>query len=65
MEAIKVNGLLHDKISKKGTSYTALDVNLTPTYVKTFFLDQADVEVVKMWLENEHLKIEQLSTNNQ
>lgn len=57
METIKVSGVLCEKISKKsGNAYVALDVYLTPTYVKTFFVEPADVEVVKMWLENEHLK---------
>lgn len=61
METIKVSGILCEKISKKGTTYTAVDVNLTPTYVKTFFLEPADLEVIKMWLENEHLKNERIS----
>lgn len=62
METLRVSGVLCEKISKKsGSNYVALDVNLTPTYVKTFFVEPADVEVVKMWLENERLKNEQLS----
>lgn len=63
METLRVSGVLCEKISKKGTTYIALDVNLTPTYVKTFFIDPADVEVVKMWLENERLKNEKLSNS--
>lgn len=64
METIKVSGVLCEKISKKSNNpYYALDILLTPTYSKTFFLDPADVEIVKMWLENEHLKNERLSTN--
>lgn len=56
MDSIKVSGIIHEKTSKSGNSYVALDVNLTPTYVKTFFIEQADLEVIKLWLENEKLK---------
>lgn len=63
METIRVSGVLCEKISKSGNSYVALDVNLTPTFVKTFFVEPADIEVVKLWLENEHLKNEKLPIN--
>lgn len=53
---IRVSGLIHEKTSKKGEPYVVLDVNLTPTYTKTIFLETADLEVVKLWLENESLK---------
>ena len=56
MDSVKVSGLIHEKTSKNGNSYIALDVNLTPTYVKTFFLDPGDVEVLKLYLETERLK---------
>ena len=55
---IKVNGVLHEKTSKKGNTYIALDINLTPSYVKTIFLDPVDIEVVKLYLENQQLKNE-------
>ena len=55
---IKVNGVLHEKTSKNGNTYIALDINLTPSYVKTIFLDPADIEVVKLYLENQQLKNE-------
>ena len=55
---IKVNGVLHEKTSKNGNTYIALDINLTPNYVKTIFLDPADIEVVKLYLENQQLKNE-------
>lgn len=55
---IVVNGVLHEKTSKNGNTYIALDINLTPNYVKTIFLDPADLEVVKLYLENQQLKNE-------
>lgn len=55
---IKVNGVLHEKTSKSGNTYIALDINLTPSYVKTIFLDPADLELVKLYLENQQLKNE-------
>ena len=56
MEQVRVNGIIHEKTSKNGNSYIALDINLTPTYQKTFFLDPADIEVIKSWLELEKIK---------
>ena len=56
MDAVRVGGIIHEKTSKNGKPYVCLDVNLTPSYVKTFFLDDSDLEVVKLYLENESLK---------
>ena len=57
MDAIRVGGIIHEKTSSKsGKPYVCLDVNLTPTYTKTFFLEESDLEVVKLYLENESLK---------
>ena len=53
---IKVSGIIHEKTSKNGNPYTALDIQLTPTYTKTFFLDEADLQVVKLYVENQSLK---------
>ena len=53
---IKVSGLIHEKTSKSGNPYTCLDIQLTPTYSKTFFLEESDLEVVKLYLENQKLK---------
>lgn len=59
MDNIKVSGIIHEKTSKKsGSQYVVLDVYLTPTYVKSIFLEQSDLEVVKLYLENENLKKE-------
>ena len=53
---VRVSGLIHEKTSKNGKPYICLDVNLTPTYTKTFFLEESDVQVLKLYLENESLK---------
>lgn len=56
MDSVRVSGLVHEKTSKNGNTYIALDINLTPNYVKTVFLEQGDIEVLKLYLENENLK---------
>lgn len=56
MDSLKVSGVICEKTSKNGNPYVAVDVNLTPTFVKTFFLDPADLEVVKLYLENQRLQ---------
>lgn len=56
MDAVRVGGIIHEKTSKNGKPYVCLDVNLTSSYVKTFFLDDSDLEVLKLYLENEALK---------
>ena len=53
---VRVSGILHEKTSKSGNNYYCVDVNLTPDYVKTLFLDPADLEVVRLYLENQSLK---------
>lgn len=53
---IKVSGIIHEKTSKKGGTYIALDVALTPSYTKTFFLDQVDIELIKQYLQLEEMK---------
>ena len=53
---IKVSGIIHEKTSKKGGSYIALDVALTPTYTKTIFLEKVDIELIKQYLQLEELK---------
>lgn len=41
---------LAKKISKKGNEYYVLEISLTPTYKKTVFLDAAEVELVKPYV---------------
>ena len=56
MENVKVTGIIHEKTSKSGNKYWALDINLTPTYIKTIFLEQSDLELISLYLENQSLK---------
>lgn len=43
---IKCN--LVEKVSKKGNNYLCLEIYLTDTYKKVVFLDQAEVELLKL-----------------
>lgn len=43
---IELKGLLKKKVSKKGTEYYCVEVQLTPTYVATFFPTKAEVELI-------------------
>ncbi len=49
MKDILLNATLTEKTSKKGTTYTCIEIELTPTLKKKVFLDQAEVEVVKLY----------------
>ena len=39
---------LEERDSKKGTKYQVLVIKLTDTYEKLIFLDQAEIELLKM-----------------
>lgn len=43
---IKCN--LVEKVSKKGNNYLCLEIYLTDTYKKIVFLEQAEVELLKL-----------------
>lgn len=49
MEAIEVRATLETRVSKKtGKTYQCLVIKLTDTYEKVVFLDNAEVELIKM-----------------
>lgn len=49
MDAIEVRATLETRISKKsGKPYQCLVIKLTDTYEKVIFLDNAEVELLKM-----------------
>ena len=49
MEAIEVRATLETRVSKKsGKTYQCLVIKLTDTYEKIVFLDNAEVELIKM-----------------
>lgn len=39
---------LEERVSKKGTTYKVVILKLTPTYEKPVFLEQAELELLKM-----------------
>ena len=39
---------LVEKVSKKGNNYLCLEIYLTDTYKKVVFLEQAEVELLKL-----------------
>lgn len=43
---IKCN--LVEKVSKKGNNYLCLEIYLTDTYKKIVFLEQAEIELLKL-----------------
>lgn len=49
MDAIEVKATLETRVSKKsGKTYQCLVIKLTDTYEKVVFLDNAEVELIKM-----------------
>lgn len=49
MDAIEVRATLETRVSKKsGKTYQCIVIKLTDTYEKIVFLDNAEVELIKM-----------------
>lgn len=49
MDAIEVRATLETRLSKKtGKTYQCLVIKLTDTYEKVVFLDNAEVELIKL-----------------
>ncbi len=49
MDAIEVRATLETRVSKKtGKTYQCIVIKLTDTYEKVVFLDNAEVELIKM-----------------
>lgn len=44
---------LVEKVSQKGNKYLCLEITLTDNYKKTVFLDNAEIELLKL-LANKH-----------
>lgn len=49
MLEILLNATLKEKISKKGTNYYVVELELTPGCKKDVFLEQSEVELVKLF----------------
>lgn len=43
---------LEERVSKSGNNYTVLIVKLTPTFEKVIFLDSAEIELLKVFANN-------------
>lgn len=49
MEAIEVRATLETRVSKKsGKTYQCIVIKLTDSYEKVVFLDNAEIELIKM-----------------
>lgn len=53
---MKVNGEIKEGTSKNGNKYYYISVKLTPTYEKKVFLDNAELELIKLILNNDNNK---------
>lgn len=51
MMEILLNATLVEKLSKKGTTYTCVEIQITPTLKKQVFLDPAELELVKIYYQ--------------
>ena len=52
MMEILLNAALVEKLSKKGTTYTCIEIQITPTLKKQVFLEPAELELVKIYYQN-------------
>lgn len=52
MEAIVLDALLEEKVSKKGTKYFCITISLTDNLTKQVFLEPAEVELIKLTYAN-------------
>lgn len=49
MNEILLNASLKEKLSKKGTNYVVIEVELTPHLKKDVFLEQAELEAIRLY----------------
>lgn len=45
---MQVKAILVERTSKKGTKYTCIEVYVTPTIKKLVFLNEAELELLKL-----------------
>lgn len=53
-----VKATLVEKTSKNGNQYKAIEIQLTDTYKKMVFLDNAELEILKMSKQNNENQID-------
>lgn len=46
---IELNCTLKEKLSKKGSNYYVMEVELTPNCIKQVFLEPSEIELVKLY----------------
>lgn len=49
MTEILLNASLKEKLSKKGTNYYVVEIELTPGCAKEVFLEKSEIELVKLF----------------
>lgn len=49
---MKLNAVLVEKTSKAGNAYVCIEVYLTDKVKKTVFLEEAEVELIKLFMAN-------------
>lgn len=48
---MKINAMLVEKISQKGKPYVCVEIYITDKVTKTVFLEEAEIELMKLYLE--------------
>ena len=48
---MKINAMLVEKISQKGKPYICVEIYITDKVTKTVFLEEAEIELMKLYLE--------------
>ena len=51
-QKMEIKGTLEERVSKKGNKYTVLVVKLTDTLEKLVFLEQSEIELLKLREKN-------------
>lgn len=51
MGEILLNASLKEAVSKKGTKYICIEIEIKPGYVVKYFPDNAEQEIIKMYYE--------------
>ena len=54
MDAIEINATLEKRQSKKGNAYYVVVIKLTDNYEKLVFLDNAELELLKLQFSDEY-----------
>ena len=53
---MKVNAMLVEKTSQKGNPYVCVEIYLTDKVKKVVFLDEAEIELIKLFIEKNNVK---------